>query len=64
MIIALEPRFAALLLPGGLLLVLFYTLFRRVMKRLHRNVQEADGKVRIFLQERISSLLIIRSFAA
>ena len=64
MIIALEPRFAALLLPGGLLLVLFSTLFRRVMKRLHRNVQEADGKVRIFLRERISGLLIICSFAA
>ena len=64
MIIVLEPRFAAILIPGGLLLVLFSTLFRRVMKRLHKNVQEADGKARIFLQERIGSLLMIRSFAA
>lgn len=64
MIIVLEPRFAAILIPGGLLLVLFSTLFRRVMKRLHKNVQEADGRARIFLQERIGSLLMIRSFAA
>ena len=64
MIIVLEPRFAAILIPGGLLLVLFSTLFRKVMKRLHKNVQEADGKARIFLQERIGSLLMIRSFAA
>lgn len=64
MIIVLEPRFAAILIPGGLLLVLFSTLFRRVMKRLHKSVQEADGRARIFLQERIGSLLMIRSFAA
>ncbi len=64
MIIVLEPRFAAVMIPGGLLLLLFSTLFRKAMKRLHKNVQEADGKVRIFLQEHIASLLMIRSFAA
>ena len=64
MIIVLEPRFAAILIPGGLLLILLSALVRKVMKRLHKNVQEADGKVRVFLQERISSLLMLRSFAA
>lgn len=64
MIIALEPKFAFILLPGGALMVLLTWLFRRVMKRLHKNVQEADGRLRIFLQERIGSLLMIRSFAA
>ena len=63
MIIVLEPRFAAILISGGLLLVFFSTLFRKMMKKLHKNVQEADGKVRIFLQERIGSLLMIRSYA-
>ncbi len=63
MIIALEPLFAAVLLPSGILLLVFATLFRRILKKLHRNVQEADGRLRIFLQERISSLLMIRSFA-
>ncbi len=64
MIIAIEPRFAAILLPGGVLLALTTMLFRKVMKRLHKDVQESDGKVRIFLQERIASMLMLRSFAA
>ncbi len=64
MILALEPRFAAIIIPCGALLVFFTWLFRRVLKRMHKNVQEADGRTRIFLQERISSLLMIRSFAA
>ena len=64
MIIVLEPRFAALLLPAALVFVGLTLLFRRVLKRYHKKVQEADGRLRIFLQERISSMLMIRSFAA
>ena len=64
MIIFIEPRFAAILIPGGLLMFFFTWLFRKLLKRLHKEVQEADGQVRIFLQERIGSLLMIRSFAA
>ena len=64
MIIALEPRFALLLFPGGALMVVATWLFRRVLKRMHKRIQEADGRLRIFLQERLGSLLMIRSFAA
>lgn len=64
MIIVIEPKFAAILIPGGMILAFTTVLFRKVMKRLHKNVQESDGKVRIFLQERIASLLMLRSFAA
>lgn len=64
MIIMLEPRFAAILIPGGLLLVFFTGLFRKVLKRLHKDVQEADGQLRVLLQERLGSMLMIRSFAA
>ena len=64
MVIALEPKFAAVFIPCGLLLMLFTWLFRKVLKRLHKNVQESDGRLRVFLQERIGSLLMIRSFAA
>ena len=56
MIIVIEPIFAAILIPGGIVLALLTMLFRKVMKRLHKNVQESDGKLRIFLQERIASL--------
>lgn len=64
MIIAIEPRFATILIPGGVILALTTMLFRKIMKKLHKDVQSADGKVRIFLQERIASLLMLRSFAA
>ena len=64
MVIALEPRFAVILIPGGAVLAILALLFRTVMKRLHKNVQTADGRLRIFLQERITSLFMLRSFAA
>lgn len=64
MIIAIEPLFAAILIPGGILLATLTMLFRKVMKRMHKNVQESDGKLRIFLQERIAGMLMLRSFAA
>ena len=64
MILVLEPRFAAILLPAGAALAVLTWLFRRVLKRLHKAVQEADGRLRMFLQDRIGSLLMIRSFAA
>ncbi len=64
MILVLEPRFAVVFIPGGAILVLCTWLFRRVLKRLHKNVQESDGRLRVFLQERIASQLMIRSFAA
>ena len=64
MILVLEPRFAAILIPGSIVMVFFTWLFRRKLKTLHKRIQESDGRLRVFLQERIGSLLMIRSFAA
>lgn len=64
MMIVLDRRFACVLLPCGALLILLTYAFRKVLKKLHKQVQERDGKLRVFLQEHISSLMIIRSFAA
>lgn len=64
MLIALDRRFAAIALPvGGALLLLTYT-FRKTLKKLHKQVQEADGRLCIFLQENIGSMLIVRAFSA
>lgn len=60
----LEPRFAYLLVPGGILLFVLTYSFRKVLKRLHKNMQEADGKVRVFLQEHLGSLMVVKTFAA
>lgn len=64
MILALEPKFAFILFPGGIALIFMTYAFRKVLKRLHKNVQETDGKLRVFLQERLENLLIVRSFSA
>ena len=59
----LEPRFLLILLPCGALLLVSATAYRRVMKRLHKRIREADGRLRVFLTERLGSLLIVRAFA-
>ena len=64
MLLWLEPRFAMLLLPGGAALLLLTYVFRRVLKKLHKQVQTKDGQVRIYLQERLTHLLIVRAFSA
>ena len=64
MILIIEPRFAYILIPGGAVMICFTWLFRRRLKTLHKRIQEADGRLRVFLQERIGNMLIIRSFAA
>ena len=61
-IIWLEPKFLYALIPGGLAMLILTYVFRRVLKRLHKQIQEADGALRMFLQERLESLLIVRAF--
>lgn len=61
-LVVLEPRFAAVLIPGGLLVMLLTYAFRRVLKALHKRIQETDGRLRAFLQERLGSQLVLRSF--
>lgn len=61
-LVYLEPRFAVVLIPGGLMVMLLTYAFRRVLKVLHKRIQEADGRLRAFLQERLGSQLVLRSF--
>lgn len=63
MILIIEIRFAYILIPGGILLIFFTYGFRKILKRLHKNIQEKDGKLRVYLQDNLGSLLIVRSFA-
>ena len=64
MMIFLDYRFAVVMIPLGIVLILFTYGFRKILKKMHKNVQEKDGKLRIFLQERLGSLMMIRSFAS
>lgn len=63
-LIVIDKAFAAVLIPGGLLLIILSYAFRRVLRQLHRNIQESDGRLRVFLQERIGSLAVIKAFSA
>ncbi len=62
-ILWLEPRFLYILLPGGAAMLLLTYAFRKILKRLHKKIQETDGALRVFLQERLESLVIVRTFA-
>jgi len=64
MITVLDTRFALIMVPLGVILGCLTFAFRKNMKKLHKQVQEKDGILRIFLQERINSLTVIRSFSA
>ena len=62
MIFLLQPKLAYILIPGGIVFVGITYVLRKWLKIYHKKVQEKDGKVRVFLQERISSMLILRTF--
>lgn len=64
MIVALDYRFAFILIPGGAALIVLTCAFRGKLKRLHKIIQEKDGKLRVFLQEHLGSLMIVKSFSA
>ena len=64
MIIFMDKNFAYILIPSGIIFVIFTCGFRKVLQQLHKNIQEQDGRLKIFLQERIGSLIIIKTFGA
>ena len=64
MLLVLDSRLSVVMIPAGIILIFTTYGFRKILKQLHKNVQESDGKLRICFQEQISSLMMIRSFAA
>ena len=62
LLLLMQPQFAMVLVPGGILLILLTFLFRKVLKTLHKRIQEEDGRLRIFLTERLGSLMVLKAF--
>lgn len=56
------PQVTLILIPGGLLMGVGSLVFQKQMKRYHKEVQNKDGSVRSFMQERLYSLLVIHAF--
>ena len=61
-LLALIPQLVVLLIPAGILLAVFSLAVRNKLKQFHTNAQQADGKVRSFMQERINNLIIVKTF--
>ncbi len=64
MMIKLDPIFAVIFLVGGSLIAVTTRFFRNYLKRIHKQVQEAEGNVSSFFQESITSILVIKVFNA
>lgn len=62
-LIVIDKIFAFLFLVGGCAVFLCMQLFRKTLKRLHKQVQETEGKTRSFIQEAVTSLLVVKAFA-
>lgn len=56
------PQIAFFLIPGGILMAAVSLLMQKKLKQLHKTVQHTEGKTYSFMQERLSSLLVIHSF--
>ncbi len=63
-LLVIEPKFFFVFFPCGAILLLLTYAFRKNLKRLHRSIQESDGRLRVFLQEHLGSLIVVKSFSA
>lgn len=63
-LIVIDKIFALVFFVGGVLVFLCTMTFRGTLKRLHKEVQATEGKTRSFIQEAVTSLLVVKAFAA
>lgn len=61
-LVVIDRVFALVFLIGGIFVFLFTRMFRKTLKRLHKQVQATEGKTRSFIQEAISNLLVVKTF--
>ncbi len=62
MTIVLDVRLLCIILPSGILLVLFSQPFRKRLRKFYERLREQNIKLRIFFQDVLGSMLVIRSF--
>ena len=61
-LVIIDKIFAVVFLIGGVFVFLSTQFFRKTLKRLHKEVQKTEGKTRSFIQEAITSLLVVKAF--
>ena len=57
------PKLAGWIALGGIATIGITWGLRKQLKKLHKTVQAADSRLRVFLTERLSSMMVIRAFA-
>ena len=63
-LVRIDVLFALVFVIGGVIVFFVASLFKPLTKRLHKDVQEKEGKVRSFMQEGLGSILMIKTFDA
>ena len=63
LIIYFIRQVAWIIIPAAIVIGFLTFFLRKKLKVMHKRIQESDGRLRIFLTERLSSLMIVRSFA-
>ena len=61
-LLAMDWRFTLLLLGLGALMLISSRFYGKKMKKLHKECQEKDGKVKAFTQESLANWMLIQSF--
>jgi len=59
----IKPFLFAVLAPAAALLVVFFALFKGALKKMYSEEREADGRVRVYMQERLIGLPVVRAYA-
>ncbi len=63
MIVVLDFRFIYIIVPVGIVMILLSSSTRKVMKRMHKTIQERDGNLRTYVQDVLGSMVVVRSFS-
>lgn len=63
-LVVISRIFALVFLAGGIFVLICMSIFRKPLKKLHKQVQETEGATRSFFQESIINLLVVKSFSA
>ncbi len=64
LMLAFDPMFTLLLMCGGAFVIIISRLLRNAMKKLHKEVQQTDGKWRSYVHEILSHLPVVWVFGA
>ena len=63
-LLTLDALFTGIFVAGGLAVCALTVLVRRKMKKYHKELVEADGRSRSFIQESLSSALTVKAYGA